>query len=270
MKLKVMVTGRNKRIASDISNHLIVDRGYEIIKCPPTQDKLLGVVLSELPRIIIVCLGDETSETARVFDILGEATKFGGVTVVVIANSEDRRLFMKYTRLERMLFIARPVSLYTLYEKFLELENKLESEDEDNPYAMQLYVNDTYTFDEDRKKHILVVDDDPMQLIQIKGLLKEFYEVTLVNSGDNAIRFLNKHSVDLILLDYIMPDKNGPDVLSEIRTYSEFRKIPVIFLTGVTEKDVVIKTIVELKPDGYVVKPSKKSELVAKIIDVLG
>ena len=50
----------------------------------------------------------------------------------------------------------------------------------------------------------------------------------------------------------------------------ETADIPIIFLTGVTEKMTVIETLTELMPQGYVVKPAKKSELVAKIIDVLG
>ena len=45
--------------------------------------------------------------------------------------------------------------------------------------------------------------------------------------------------------------------------------IPIIFLTGVSEKETVLKTLVELKPQGYVLKPTRKSELVAKIIDVI-
>jgi|GEM_PF-5059371 len=51
---------------------------------------------------------------------------------------------------------------------------------------------------------------------------------------------------------------------------SDYKDIPVVFLTGVSEKETVIKTLVELKPQGYILKPSKKSEIVAKIIDVLG
>jgi response regulator RpfG family c-di-GMP phosphodiesterase len=67
-----------------------------------------------------------------------------------------------------------------------------------------------------------------------------------------------------------MPEQNGAEVLTEIRAEEEYRDIPVIFLTGVSEKDTVIKLISEFKPQGYIVKPSKKSEIVAKIIDVLG
>ncbi len=50
----------------------------------------------------------------------------------------------------------------------------------------------------------------------------------------------------------------------------EPEELPIIFLTGVQEKEKVLHALLELKPHGYIVKPSKKSELVAKIIDVLG
>ncbi len=89
-------------------------------------------------------------------------------------------------------------------------------------------------------------------------------------SGKNVIKYLQKYHVDLILLDYIMPEMDGPEVFDRLRANSDYKDIPVIFLTGVSEKETVIKTLVDLKPEGYVLKPSKKSELVAKIIDVLG
>ena len=115
-----------------------------------------------------------------------------------------------------------------------------------------------------------MVDDDTEQLITIKELLKEFYDVTVVKSGEAAFKFLGRQGVNLILLDYLMPEMDGPAVLTELRNDPNLSKIPVIFLTGMTERETVIKTLTELKPQGYIVKPTKKSELVAKIIDVLG
>ena len=76
----------------------------------------------------------------------------------------------------------------------------------------------------------------PEQLIMIKEHLKEFYEVTLVNSGKNAFKAMGKYKFDLILLDYLMPDMDGPDTLESIREYPEFRSIPVIFLTKKNNK----------------------------------
>ena len=104
----------------------------------------------------------------------------------------------------------------------------------------------------------------------IKENLTEFYEVTLINKGKNVFRYLEKYKVDLILLDYIMPEMDGPEVLKLLRAHPDYKDIPIVFLTGVSDKETVVKTLVELKPQGYILKPSKKSEMVAKIIDVLG
>ena len=88
-------------------------------------------------------------------------------------------------------------------------------------------------------------------------------------TGEAAFRFLAKKKCDLILLDYIMPVIDGPEVLRRIRETKEWADIPIIFLTGVSEKKKVIKALTELRPQGYLVKPSKKSEIVSKIIDAL-
>lgn len=264
-KLKILVTGKNRRIATDICNHLVEDRDYSVIKCAARQDDLFRTVPNEMPKVIIICLGDEKKETIRVFDILKECAKLGALTIIVVANQEDKSLFIKYTNLEKMFFLSRPVSLYVLYDKLAEVEKKYTGDEED--YALlSEYVNP----DSDKvvRKHILAVDDNAEQLMQIKEHLKEFYEVTLVGSGKDAIRFLKKRKVDLILLDYIMPEMDGPEVINELRQDQALANIPVIFLTGVKEKNKVIKTLVDIKPQGYIVKPSKKSALVAKIIDV--
>ena len=55
-KLKILVTGKNKRIAGDICNHLAEDKDYYVIKCPAKQDELFETVPNERPRVIIICL----------------------------------------------------------------------------------------------------------------------------------------------------------------------------------------------------------------------
>ena len=150
-----------------------------------------------------------------------------------------------------------------------QIEKELEDMRRRNPNGVEEFVNINQNI-ESNKKHILVVDDDPNQLVQVKELLKDFYETTLVRSGEAAIKYLRQHKVDLVLLDFLMPEMDGPTVFKEIRSYEKIKDIPVIFLTGMTEKETVTRIVLKLKPQGYLVKPIKKSELVAKIIDVLG
>lgn len=265
-KLKIMVTGKNRRIAGDICNHLAEDRDYSVVKCAANQEALFKAVPNEMPRVIIICLGDETRETIKVYNILRECARLEAITFIVVCNLEDKSLFIKYTNLEKIFFMARPVSLFVLYDKLDEVEKKYLSGDDDIAFLTE-FVNPNDP-DRVRRKHILAVDDSAEQLIQIKEHLREFYEVTVVGSGKAALRFLKRKRVDLILLDYLMPEMDGPEVYRILKEDAYLSDIPVVFLTGVKEKDTVIKTLIELKPQGYIVKPARRSELVAKIIDV--
>ena len=267
MNLKIMVTGRNRRIATDICEHISSEREYSTIKCPPTKSAIFEMSLSELPHVVIICAGDESSDSVKAYDVLRETVKIGALEIIIVANDEDRKAFMNNSKLSKMFFLARPVSISALYRKLAEIEESFEDDSKAGQGVIE-YINNVEP-EKYERKHILVVDDDAEQLIMIKEHLKEFYEVTLVNSGKNAYKALGKYKFDLILLDYMMPDMDGPEVLLSLRDYPEFRDIPVVFLTGVSERETVLKTLVELKPQGYVLKPTKKSELVAKIIDVL-
>lgn len=114
------------------------------------------------------------------------------------------------------------------------------------------------------KKSILVVDDDPQYLTLVREWLKETYKVTMANSGMQAIRWLAKNKVDLILLDHEMPVTSGPQILEMLRSDSDTSSIPVIFLTGKGDKESVMK-VVALKPEGYFLKGIQKDELLEKL-----
>ena len=114
------------------------------------------------------------------------------------------------------------------------------------------------------KKSILIVDDDPQYLTMVREWLKATYKVAMANSGLQAIKWLGKNKVDLILLDHEMPVTSGPQVLEMLRSDSETCNIPVIFLTGKGDKESVM-AVVALRPDGYFLKGIQKEELLQKI-----
>lgn len=104
------------------------------------------------------------------------------------------------------------------------------------------------------KKQILVVDDDRNVLKMLKTALEQKYEVTSTLNGLIVEKILATKKIDLIVLDYEMPIMTGAEVFRKIKANKDYAKIPVCFLTGVTERKKV-EEIMMLRPDSYLVKP---------------
>ncbi|MCH5250215.1 MAG: response regulator [Lachnospiraceae bacterium] len=121
----------------------------------------------------------------------------------------------------------------------------------------------------DGRKHILVVDDDPIMLKMVKEQLRDAYDVATAISGKIAMKFLERKKTDLILLDYEMPGETGPDVLEKLRENNFTKDIPVIFLTGVSDKSKIQEAIA-LKPQGYLLKPIDHDKLMSTINSAIG
>ena len=117
-----------------------------------------------------------------------------------------------------------------------------------------------------RKKRILIVDDDITYMRTVYGWLKEYYQVGMASSGVQAISYLTKNKVDLILLDYQMPVVNGPQILTMLKSETTIDDIPVMFLTGKDDRESVM-SVMDLKPVDYLLKTIDKAHLHEKIDD---
>ena len=113
-------------------------------------------------------------------------------------------------------------------------------------------------------KSILIIDDDPTYMGVIRGWLKQYFKVSMVTSGAQALTWLAKNHADLILLDYEMPVVSGPQVLEMLRSEPNFMNIPVFFLTGKSDKESVMK-VVALKPQNYLLKTITQDELLCEL-----
>jgi len=83
-----------------------------------------------------------------------------------------------------------------------------------------------------KKNSILVVDDEKMNLEILRGILSPEYTVFMSKNGSTALEIANKYMPDLILLDIIMPDISGFEVLETLKKSDNTRDIPVIIITG--------------------------------------
>ncbi len=117
---------------------------------------------------------------------------------------------------------------------------------------------------------ILVVDDDPDILELLKmNLEPEGYTVRTASDGDGAVKSACTEPPDLILLDVMMPHKNGLQVIEELKNIDETKSIPVILVTARGQADDKVLGL-ETGADDYITKPFDLREVTARVEAVLG
>lgn len=118
-----------------------------------------------------------------------------------------------------------------------------------------------------KRVNVLVIDDDLETLETIKLYLSGFAMVTAVSNGRQALQQVLQQHFDLILLDIEMPVMNGFKTLEQLRNLEECINIPIVMLTGKSDKYSVMNSIT-MGIDGYLLKPVSKDALIEKITEV--
>lgn len=113
-------------------------------------------------------------------------------------------------------------------------------------------------------RRVLVVDDDSMIRNLVKAMLEaEGYEVTLAENGKIGVELVDKHGPEyfsLIVLDVVMPEMNGLDVVTRLKLNPETQRIPILMLTG-EDKAEDIMAGYSVGADYYVTKPFTRQQL---------
>lgn len=114
-------------------------------------------------------------------------------------------------------------------------------------------------------KKILIADDEPdiLEIIQF-NLQQEGYEVITAKNGDEAIEMARKHKPALIILDIMMPGKNGIDVCNILRMDAAFKETLIVFLSALSDEGTEIRGL-ETGADDYLTKPVSPKVLMSKV-----
>jgi len=112
---------------------------------------------------------------------------------------------------------------------------------------------------------ILAVDDMPESLSFISNVLKNHFKVFRVTNGKTALKVLNTQKISLVTLDIDMPGMNGCEVAEMIRKTPNYAKIPIIFLSGNTTREYVMKAK-QLGAADYIVKPTNYETLLTSVL----
>src|SRR3954468_12071779 len=112
---------------------------------------------------------------------------------------------------------------------------------------------------------ILVVDDNSeIRELLARGLLRHGHDVCFAESGQQALDLLHARPIDVILLDIMMPEMAGYEVLARLRSEPSLRHIPVIVVSALGEVESVVRCV-ELGADDYLFKPFNPVLLQARV-----
>ena len=114
-------------------------------------------------------------------------------------------------------------------------------------------------------KYVLIVDDAPNIVLSLEFLMKkEGYDVLSVSNGEEAMAAVKERVPDLVLLDVMMPRKDGYEVCQELRAGKAWKDIKIIMLTA-KGRDVEREKGLALGADDYITKPFATRELMEKV-----
>jgi two-component system alkaline phosphatase synthesis response regulator PhoP len=122
----------------------------------------------------------------------------------------------------------------------------------------------------EKRAKILLVDDDVDFVEATKTILEsKLYEVIVARDGDEGLRKAREEKPDLILLDVIMPVKDGFTAAEQLKKDPQLRKIPTLMLTAFAEKGIETSIPVSrgftLETEDYIDKPVSPEELLARV-----
>ena len=201
--------------------------------------------LDEDVDIYILYMDEEIKNAMKVLVYLKDVIQTGHRMLILIGSEEEYKTVTRAIPKENLTaWFQRPFDMHSLIAELQGLT------DEDAQ--------------EERRKSVLVVDDDPTFCRMVHSWLKEKYRVSVVTSGMQALKWLAKNEADLILLDYEMPVNSGPHVLEMLKSESETNTIPVMFLTGKGDRES-IRQVLALKPERYLLKSIGKEALLDEL-----
>lgn len=247
---KVLLIGKLNEIVRSLNECLMDD--FQVQLCVEQLENIQGMYKIVKPDLVVVSqIGVEEMDVA----ILEWLQKQSSDTpVLFIAIWEQWNQYKAYCENDRFDKLFRPVGKEDLLAKCYQMLRMK------NPNS---YVSNTQ-----EPKKILIVDDSPLLLRNMKSILEEKYTIFLATSGEQAIKVVPNKQPDLILLDYEMPGWDGKKTYEMLKAEEDTKDIPVIFLTSKADKEHIYSAL-ETRPAGYILKPPDRDRLFESIEEAL-
>lgn len=248
---RILLVGKFNGIVQD--NHFF-DNLFDAQICVDNVVMVKGMLKIKKPELVVISLNGISVEAKEIFEELKQ--NYPKMPVICLGTNQEVELHMSSICTKQFITLITPLDDKEILDAIC---NILDSR-EDVQQSVET---------KGEKKSILLVDDSNVQLRALNELLKEKYEVRMSTSGMQALTMIGKKKPDMIFLDYEMPICDGKMTLEMIRGMEESKDIPVVFLTGVSDKEH-IAAVLDLKPAGYLLKPADAERIYSIIEKVLG
>ena len=248
---KILLIGKMNEMVKDLNMYL--SKCFQVQLCSPNTEAMMGILSVAQPELVLISLIGVSDIAGSMFVKLQD--EYPDTPVLTIGTERERSEFLKYFEDEQFENLIRPLENSDVQEAIVRRLGMTKEELEEAAQATEA---------PDGRNMILIVDDNAATLRSIKGMLEDKYKVVMAPSGIKAMTLIGKKRPDLILLDYEMPVVDGRQTLEMIRADEELQSIPVIFLTGIGDREH-IEAVLNLRPAGYMLKPAIKEKLIAEI-----
>ncbi len=253
---KILVFGDLNDVLQSIADSLEEEFIVQIASDDPKNVK--NMIKMTKPDLVLFCQVGVDNDIAML-DALSENLYKANLPVLGVATVEGKAHFETYkAQIAGLDYVTRPITKFGLIKKCKQML-ELEEEDPKKP------VNN---ISPQEKPLILIVDDTALTLRRLERMLAKRYRTLTASDGKEALEIIQGKKPDLVLLDYYMPGWDGPTTYDNIKKEPGGEMIPVIFLTGVSEREQIYKAL-ERYPAGYVLKPPIPEELFQKIDEAL-
>lgn len=243
---KVLIIGELGQTEKNLSEYLSSD--FQVQLCTRQLENIQAMTGILKPNLVILSHLEEETD----WPILNWfQEKHSKIPVLVLFGGADAQRYKDFFEQEQFSRLSPPVSRDSLLSKCLQL----------------LQMGGAAQYGSDKKK-ILIVDDTPLMLRNLKKMLDKTYDVVLASSGKQALKSIAQETPDLVLLDYEMPEMNGREVFETMLADEDMKYIPVVFLTSVSDRKAVF-SILQSKPAGYILKPAEREKLLNTVQEVL-
>ena len=190
-----------------------LEEEYSVITMP-TADRMFKMLKRLRTSLILLDIEMPGINGYEALRMLEEQKEADGIPVVFMTATVTPEVVKKCMSLGAVGVMPKPFEPQKLLEKVGE-----------------------WVKNESKEQTILIIDDTPMIISALTGILSPHYKVKAAKNGEGGLKIAAEHKIDLILLDISMPHMSGFDVIERLKKSEKTIDIPVIFITGSTEAD---------------------------------